>query len=528
MSELLFEIVSGEVPALMHKPAIRQLESCIKEMCDKIFPGIEIKIQVFMTPRRLGFCAVGIPGIAEFIQAEVKGPRIDAPTAALEGFLKKYRVSIEQLDKRGVSYFLPEKREYISSKAILGQELIKILRGFRWSKSLKINLEEKWVRPIDSILCILDSEVVGLEFCGILSSNSTVGHRIMAPQEIRDVVNFADYEKKLRNAYVEIFPEKREENIVREMNLKAAALGLKVMVNQSLLEEVVGLLEWPVILLGMIPLEFMDIPKEVIIATLTNNQRYFMLENNVNEFTRYFIVVSNVVAEGSNQIIYGNEKVIAARLSDAHFFYNNDLKTKLSQRKEYLSNLSFHADVGSVGQKVEATKILLRRLFLNSSVVSFAEIEKAEMVIDLMKCDLLTDMVKEFPELEGIMGYYYALNEGFEVEIATAIKEHYMPKGGNDTVPFTKLGAMVALADKLDTLNQMFAVSIKPTGSKDPYALRRAAIGVIRILNNSKFDIEINAMRKDVLSFIQERIKAMISDIGMASVSYSYKLFFDK
>ncbi|AIF81984.1 glycyl-tRNA ligase subunit beta [endosymbiont of Acanthamoeba sp. UWC8] len=357
---------------------------------------------------------------------------------------------------------------------------------------------------------MLDNEVLPAKFGHIIASNKTYGHRFLSGKEITvNSASLIEYSKLLKENFIILDALNRKEIIQQEIQKIISGKNLSIIEDNELLNEVVNLVEYPVVYLGQIDEKFMTLPEEVLITTLRNNQRYLMLRNSTSgKLAPYFIIVSNTIGQDQGkEIIHGNQTVLGARLFDALFFYENDKKMKLEKRIEQLKALTFHKEIGSVYDKIESVKAIAEKLSNRLQ----ADTAKVIRAVSLMKADLVTEMVGEFPELQGIMGYYYALNDGEGEDIAITIRDHYKPLGPNDYVPTNKVAAIVALADKLDTLNQMFAINIKPTGSKDPFALRRAANGVVRIIAENNFALDIKTdladlnIREDVINYISER-----------------------
>ena len=499
---LLLEIFSEEIPAMMQCHMAEVLLQDVINKLKNIFTKDKILGSAFSSPRRIGFLINNLPIITPRLIEEIRGPRLNASRAAIDGFLKKYQISPKDLTQQRDFYFFIKKQDNIDTTKILPTLIQESLSNLTWPKSMRwSSYSLKWIRPIHSILCMLSDQILELQFGHIKSSNYTYGHRYIAPERIT-IKNADSYEKQLRQAFVEIWPNKRQEIINNSLTQQAKKLQINIIKDQKLLEEVSGLVEWPVPLIGQIEHRFLDLPKEVLITTLKNNQKYFLFESSNSQLAPFFGIVSNITTNTQN-IMISNQRVVNARLSDAEFFFQNDKKQKLSARTEELKNLLFHNKIGTVYEKIQSTKSLAIKIAAQLNCNQ----QKIIRAIDLMKADLLTEMVKEFPELQGIMGYYYALHDKENIEVATAIKEQYKPKGPNDDVPIEPISIVVALAEKLDTLNQMFAANIKPTSSKDPFALRRAAIGVFMIQekNNINLDLAKLDLRQDVIDFINQR-----------------------
>ena len=428
------------------------------------------------------------------MREERKGPRVGAPEAAIAGFLKSAglasldQAKIEKDPKKGEFYVAVIERAGAETIDVLAEILPAIVKSFPWPKSMRWGAASerpdllRWVRPLHSIVATFGPEtetpdVVVFDVDGIASGNVTYGHRFLAPQPIR-VKRFEDYALALERANVVIDPARRRDIILHDAKDLAFAQGLELVEDAGLLEEVAGLVEWPVTLMGKFDESFLSIPPEVIRATIRVNQKCFVLRED-NALTNRFILVSNIEAnDGGATVVAGNERVIAARLSDAKFFYETDLKTKLEERLPKLDAIVFHEKLGTQGERVKRIAALAKEL----APIVGADAFLAERAATLCKADLVSEMVGEFPELQGLMGRYYARAQGEDASVAAAIEEHYKPQGPSDRIPTDPVSIAVALADKLDTLVGFWAIDEKPTGSKDPYALRRAALGVIRIV----------------------------------------------
>ncbi|MBA4210734.1 MAG: glycine--tRNA ligase subunit beta [Parvibaculum sp.] len=527
MSELLLELFSEEIPARMQKRGgedlVRLVGDALKEA------GVEGKnARAYATPRRLALVIDGLPERTPDVKEERKGPKVGAPQQAIDGFLRAAGLaSIDQAtvqeDKKGAFYVAVTEKKGRATAELIAEIVPGVIRAFPWPKSMRWGAGSlRWVRPLHSIICLLGGNVVPFEVDGIKSGDTTRGHRFMAPAAFA-VKDFADYEMKLTEAKVVLDPAKRAHFIHAGAKALAEAEGLTLVEDEALLHEVAGLVEYPVPLIGRIDDEFMSVPQEVLTSTMRANQKYFALHDSGGKLSNRFIVVANLEAEdGGKAIVNGNERVLRARFADARFLWDQDRKVRLEDRLPKLQEVVFHAKLGTVHDKAERIAKLARALapYIHAStqtviagldpaiqsgkagraqpldarvkpghdelgdVESFAA--KAELAGRLCKADLVSQMVYEFPELQGLMGAYYARNDGLGDEIADAIAEHYSPLGPSDDVPSTPLGKVIALADKIDTLAGFWAIDEKPTGSKDPYALRRAALGIIRIVIEHK------------------------------------------
>ncbi len=482
MSELLIELFSEEIPARMQVKAAEDLRGLITN--GLVEAGLTYDgARQHATPRRLVLSVEGLADKAKDTVEERKGPRVDAPQAALDGFLKSTGLSLDQLvkqdDKKGQFYMATIKKAGRATTEVVAELLPKVIREFPWPKSMRWGAGSlRWVRPLHSIMCTFDGEVVALEVDGIKSGNTTRGHRFLSKGEI-SVKRFEDYDAGLHKAHVIVDEKARLESIRHDAKNLAMAQGLELIEDETLLKEVSGLVEWPVVLMGEFDEAFLAVPPEVIITTIKNNQKCFCLKGKGGKLANKYILVSNQIAsDGGKEIIRGNNKVIAARLSDAKFFWDQDRKTKLENLLPKLDSITFHAKLGTQGERVKRIEALAGEIAKTIG----ADFEKAKLAARLCKADLVSGMVGEFPELQGLMGRYYAIDQSVDAEVADAMRDHYKPQGPSDSLPVSKVGQAVALADKLDTLVGFWAIDEKPTGSKDPYALRRAALGIVRTL----------------------------------------------
>jgi glycyl-tRNA synthetase beta chain len=489
MPELLLELFSEEIPARMQRKAAEDLKKAVTNAL--VDAGLVYEsAKAFVTPRRLALTVTGLPARSPDTREEKKGPRVGSPQQAVDGFLKAAGLtSIEQAKvetdpKKGDFYVAHIEKKGSDAETILAQLLPRVITGFDWPKSMQWGSGGmKWVRPLRAITATFGTEndepvVIPFHSNTIISGQTTFGHRFLAPAAIR-VRRFDDYVQALEKARVVLDIDRRKEIIRADADSLAFAQGLTVIHDEGLLEEVAGLVEWPVVMMGSFDPAFLEVPEEVIIATIRANQKCFCLRDSAGKLAPNFIITSNQVAEdGGATIIAGNERVIRARLSDGRFFYNTDLALPLEHGLPKLEESVFHAKLGTQFQRVERIVKLAGEIAPKVG----ADVEQAKRAAMLAKADLTTGMVGEFPELQGIMGRYYALAQGEPLAVANAIADHYKPLGPTDLVPGEPVAIAVALADKLDTLTGFWAIEEKPTGSRDPFALRRAALGVIRIL----------------------------------------------
>ncbi|AUX69910.1 glycine--tRNA ligase subunit beta [Porphyrobacter sp. HT-58-2] len=512
MADFLLELLCEEIPARMQPKAKEDLARLFTDALAKA--GLQAEsVEAFATPRRLALIAKSLPLATEAVSEETKGPKVGAPPQALEGFLRKLGLSEDQLTQRDGVYFAVVEKPGRDTAEVLAEAIPAIIRAFPWPKSMRwgaasITTESlRWVRPLSGIIALLDGEVVPFAVDGIASGRTTMGHRFhhSGPVEIADA---GSYVETLRAAHVIVHFSERC-RIIREGAAKAAAdAGLTLVADEGLVIENAGLTEWPVPLLGRFDEAFLDVPPEVIQLTARVNQKYFVCEGPDGKLANAFVCTANIDPRDPAVVVDGNRKVLAARLSDARFFWEQDQKTPLAVHAEKLSRITFHEKLGTVADKVERVAKLARWL-CEEGVVSPASVrvernrdtesglsttleangdevrklaDMAEQAARLCKADLVTEMVGEFPELQGLMGGYYAAKEGLPVEVAEAIRDHYKPVGQGDDVPTAPVTVAVSLADKLDTLACFFYADMAPTGSKDPFALRRAAIGLLALL----------------------------------------------
>lgn len=542
MADFLLEIFSEEIPARMQAEALEHLKKALVGGLQK--DGFAVDMQQargFVTPRRL---AVMIGGLAEeqpALSTEEKGPRVGAPDAAIEGFCRKFGIERAALTERDGTYYALIRREGKKTPDALKPLVEKLLADFPWPKSMRWGSGEiSWVRPLHSILCLFGGAVVPVEFAGIRAGNVTRGHRFLAPVEIR-IDAPQQYEERLERVFVAADREKRKSHIRTQAENVASQHGLALRPDEGLLEEVTGLVEWPVVLAGKIDAAFMDLPPEVLISEMRAHQKYFALQQADGSLADIFLITANMeTSDGGAAIIAGNERVLRARLSDGRFFWDQDRKKPLEAWAKGLESVTYHAKLGSIAEKTERVGSLARKIAscdLQEANRGGSLKERVARAASLAKADLTTGMVGEFPELQGVMGRYYALSQGEPQAVADAIRDHYKPQGPADSVPTEPVAVCLALADKLDTLAGMFAIGEKPTGSKDPFALRRAALGVIRIIlenglriglrnllphaldavRNGGFvpTLDVPKVTEELLAFLLDRLIVQMKDQGL-------------
>lgn len=515
MPELLIELFSEEIPARMQQKAADDLRQMVTNAL--VDSGLTYEgAQAHGGARRLVLSVEGLDAKAADVAEERKGPRVDAPQPAIDGFLKSTGLSLDQLtvqdDKKGQFYMAVIRRPGRAATEIIAEVVPDTIRKFPWPKSMRWGSGSlRWVRPLHSIVCTFDGEVVPFEIEGIKSGHVTRGHRFMGSQAI-DVRRFEDYALKLAREFVLVDATARAETIRTEARNLSFAQGLELIEDEALLKETAGLVEWPVVLMGSFDESFLAVPPEVIATSIKTHQKCFALRNAMTgRLANRYLLVSNLIAkDGGKTIIAGNNKVIAARLSDAKFFWDQDRKVKLEDWAKKLDAITFHAKLGSQGERVQRIEKLAGEI----AAIIGADVNKARQAARLSKADLVTGMVGEFPELQGLMGRYYALDQGHDPDVADAIRDHYKPLGPTDTIPVSSVGQAVALADKLDTLTGFWSIDEKPTGSKDPYALRRAALGVIRIILDKGLRLPLAFCGGDLLAFFADRLKVYLKEQG--------------
>ena len=527
MPDLLLELFSEEIPARMQRKAAGDLRKMITD--GLVDAGLTYEgAKEFWTPRRLTLSVNGLTKRSADIREERKGPRTDAPEKALAGFLRGAGLSsideaeVKNDPKKGDFYVAVINKPGRDAEDILQDLVPDIVKKFPWPKSMRWGKASsqagamRWVRPLQSILCTFgpeteEPEVISFDIEGVPSGNKTRGHRFHAPDEIA-VRRLHDYMAELEKANVVLDPERRKDIILHDAKDLAFAQGLELVEDAGLLEEVSGLVEWPVVLMGEFDEEFLNIPPEVIQLTIRVNQKCFVLKDQkTGKLTNKFILVSNIQPnDGGVEVAKGNGRVVRARLSDAKFFWETDLNVSLEERAKKLKIVTFHEKLGSQADRVERIK----KLAVQLSEKTGADASLCERAASLCKADLMTEMVYEFPELQGLMGRYYAEIAGEDASVVTAMEDHYKPQGPSDDVPTDKVAATIALADKLDTLMGFWSIDEKPTGSKDPYALRRAALGVIRIIlqNDFRLALKSEGVSDDLLSFFHDRLKVFLRD----------------
>ena len=531
MPQLLLEIFSEEIPARMQAQAARDLERLVVGgLTDRGF--LNEGARSYATPRRLALVIEGLPAQQADVTEERKGPRVDAPEPAIQGFLRSTGLNLHQLRKQkdpkgGEFYLAVTERKGRPTPEVLAELVPEVIRSFPWPKSQRWGAGEMtWVRPLHSILCTFDGEVVAFEVGGISSGNRTRGHRFLG-NDMFEARRFDDYVEKLKKAHVILNAADRKAQILHEARQLAHAQNLELIADDALADEVAGLVEWPVALIGQFDRGFLDVPQEILISTMRANQKYFALRDPATgKLSNRFVVIANMVTrDGGRNIVAGNERVLRARLSDAKFFWDQDRKTRLEARIAQLKDIVFHAKRGTQFERVARIENLAGEI----APVVGADAAKARRAAHLCKADLVSGTVGEFPEVQGVMGRYFALNDGEDAAVAEALADHYKPQGQGDEAPTAPVSVAVALADKLDTLAGFFAIDEKPTGSKDPFALRRAALGVIRIVLDGGFRLPLvqaarmaggsfpgnGAWVPSLVEFFVDRLKVALRDKGV-------------
>ena len=541
MPDLLIELFSEEIPARMQARAREDLKALVTN--GLVEAGLTYaSAGVFSTPRRLTLTLDGLSSESRPVKEERKGPRADAPAAALEGFLRSTGLTLDQLERRedkkgGVTLYAVLEKPGRQAAEIIAEVLETTIRTFPWPKSMRWGSGNlRWVRPLHSILCILLDEAgattVPLSIDGIQAANTTAGHRFLSPARFA-VTSFDDYVVKLKRAHVVLDSAEREAAIWQGASNLAFAAGLELVEDRALLAEVAGLVEWPVPLMGRIGDDFLHLPPEVLQTSMKEHQKFFSVRNPKTGRIEGFVTVANTeTADHGATILKGNQKVLSARLSDARFFWENDLRVAKAGMGEWLDGLkavTFHNKLGSQADRIARIAALARHI----APLVGADADMAHQAATVAKADLRSAMVGEFPELQGLMGMYYAKAAGLPDAVAHAARDHYSPLGPTDTVPADPVSIAVALADKIDTLTGFWAIDEKPTGSKDPFALRRAALGVIRLILSNALRLDLRALRQigdnaipnalksgagnddSLLSFFHDRLKVFLKDQGI-------------
>ncbi|WP_282606796.1 glycine--tRNA ligase subunit beta [Pelagibius sp. Alg239-R121] len=538
MAELLFELLSEEIPARMQAKAAADLKRLVSERL-KAAGLAYSSVESYATPRRIVLVADGLPDKQPDVSEEKKGPKVGAPEQAIGGFLKANGLtSVDEAEVRetpkGSFYFLVKEIAGQATAEVLPGILIESVQALPWAKSMRwARTGFRWVRPLHSIVALFDAQVLeGALDLGngmkVHFGNSTVGHRFMSDGGPIEVTGFADYKEKLAATKVMLDPADRRRVIAETADRITSAEGLSLKTDEALLDEVSGLVEWPVVMMGNIDEDFMSLPPEVLSTSMRSHQKYFSVQDGDRLANRFLFVANMEADDGGATIIEGNKRVLSARLADARFFWDQDCQQPLTSRTPALSDIVFHAKLGTLDQKVDRVEALAAEL---SAYIPGADKDRARSAARLAKADLVTGMVSEFPELQGIMGRYYALQDGEHVEVAQAIAEHYSPLGPSDACPSAPVSVAVALADKIDILIGFFAIDEKPTGSKDPYALRRAALGVIRLIVENGLRLPLKAIFEaaqklyphldstsvgpDLMVFFADRLKVALKDKGV-------------
>jgi len=521
MPNLLLELFSEEIPARMQAKAAENLKKLVTDAL--VDAGLVYESAgAFVTPRRLTLSITGIPATQPDTREERKGPRVGAPEKAVEGFLRASgltsidQATVQSDPKKGDFYVAITQKKGESADKIIADIIPAIIRKFPWPKSMKWGSGSlRWVRPLHSVLCLLgegeDAQTVAFKVGDVTSGNTTQGHRFMAPEAF-SVTGFEDYEAKLEKAHVILDAGHRRDTIAHDAKQLAFAKGLELVEDKGLLAEVAGLVEWPVVMMGHFDEAFLEVPSEVLTIAMKSHQKCFSLRDpKTSKLANAFILVSNLAAkDGGEKIVTGNERVINARLSDAKFFWELDRGTTLAMKAHDLENVTFHEKLGTQNERVDRITSLTGEI----APIVGAEHGSATLAARLCKADLVTEMVGEFPDLQGTMGRYYAIAEKQNASVAQACEDHYKPQGPSDEVPTEPVSIAVALADKIDTLVGFWVINEKPTGSKDPYALRRAALGVIRIILEN--DLRLNLL--DIMASAHDKVMDNLAELAIKKV----------
>ncbi|MDR0774231.1 MAG: glycine--tRNA ligase subunit beta [Rickettsia sp.] len=543
MSELLLELFSEEIPALMQKNAAESYKTIFTTILqDSRLTG---DVQVFIGPRRIAVYITNLPKSIPPKEITIRGPKVSSTSQVIEGFCRSNNIEQENLSTllvQGQSYYIIVKNTKETDIRVLLEDMIpKAISKYIWQKSMYWgNYDISWIRPLRNILCIFDGEILAIKYGHLTANNITFGHRFISPESIT-IDSFSEYQIKLRESNVIIDQEERKEIIKNQLSKIAKSLNLVIKEDEKLLEEVIGLVELPVVMVGKIPTHFLKLPSEVLVSSMRNHQKYFSTFDETGNFAPYFLFVSNMPND-QNIIVSGNEKVLSARLSDALYFYQQDLSNSLQSKLPKLERITFHAKLGSVKQKTERIADICNYIIYSNdlenwnvkqgvsersvhevreyaNIPQFCETNSSkqksipgnkdlQLAARLCKSDLTSEMVGEFPELQGIMGYYYAKEDQLGEEIAAAIRDHYKPQGSSDSLPVGD-AAILAIADKLDSLVGLILIGEEPSGSRDPYSLRRQALGIIRIILGNRLSINI----KQLVAYVVHLYQTMFEDV---------------
>lgn len=501
MSELLLELFSEEIPALMQKNAAESYKTIFTTILQE--SELVADVQLYVGSRRIAVHITNLPKSIPPKEITIRGPKVSATQQAVEGFCRTNNIEQNKLSTllvQGQLYYIIAKSTIETDIRVLLQEIIpKAISKYIWPKSMYWgNYDISWIRPLRNILCIFDGEILAIKYGHLTANNITFGHRFLSPEPIT-IDSFSEYQNKLRESNVIIDQAERKEIIKSQLSKIANSLNLVIKDDEKLLEEVIGLVELPVVMAGKIPEIFLQLPSEVLVSSMRSHQKYFSTFDQAGNFAPYFLFVSNM-RHDQNVIISGNEKVLAARLSDALYFYQQDLSNSLESKLPKLEQITFHTKLGSIKQKTERIDDICNYLMPGN--------QDLQVAAKLCKSDLTTEMVGEFPELQGIMGYYYAKAEGLNDQIALAIRDHYKPQGPSDNLPMGN-SAILAIADKLDSLVGLILIGEEPNGSRDPYSLRRQALGIIRIILANKLNIDI----KELVAYVVHLYQTMFEDV---------------
>ena len=507
MYNLLFEVYSEEIPSEMQHTSSFKIYSDIEKKMSALF-NKKLDGNYFYTPNRIGFFILNVPSHAESVSKDIKGPKITADDKAIQGFMRKNSIkNINDMKKLGDYFFYQKTMSSKSPKEEIKSIIEDVLLSFNWPRSMRWGeYPTRWIRPIHYITCLLNEEIIPVKFGHIVAGNQTKFR-----DRLINVKSFESYRELSKKENVLIFQEERLKVMLSEVREKCQKHNIFLVEDYSLLKEIANLVEYPYVAIGRIEKEFLDMPREFLVSMLKFHQKYLMTEDENGDLAPFFIIVSNVMTKDNlNTVILGNEKVLKSRLYDARYFYNQDLNYKLIERLEKLKKVTYHHKIGSYYKIVTDIKNTALNI---AEQISFQDKYKVCRASLLLKSDLVTEIVSELPDLQGIAGYYYALKDNESPDIASSIREHYLPQGPNDKVPTSNLGIIMSLADKIIKLNSMFSINIKPTGSKDPYALRRAAIGIIRIICSNKIQINLkHLISQEVENFIKERVEVLSKD----------------
>jgi glycyl-tRNA synthetase beta chain len=511
MAELLIEFYSEEIPAGIQESSVRNFQSILLK--NFVEAGLGYKnSETFWSPMRLVVYVDGMALKSKDVEVDNRGPRVDAKEMAISGFAKGFGITIKELIKeetgKGTFYFYKHKKKGVNAQIIIESAIKNLILNFPWKKSMRWGSNNiRWIRPLHKILCVFDGVPIKFNIENINSDSTTYGHRYISPDKIT-IKNKDDYIKKLLNSNVLVDANSRKERILKEGKDLASKFDLIFKPEKFLLEEVSNIVEYPHLFSGEFDEEYLSLPEQILELTMIKQQKYFPLYNLDNSLSKKFIGVSNIPIDDKNQIVLGNERVLKARLSDASFFFDNDIKIGLEKLSEGLKNIIFHNSLGTMDKKIQRVSFIAKKFAKTFN----ADAKLVVSAVNLAKSDLCSEVVHEMPELQGIIGSIYAVKQGLPNKISIAIREHYSPLGPSDNCPTTPESSLLSLSDKLDSLIGFIAIDLKATGSKDPFGLRRSCLGIIRIILDNKIRISLsNLISESYKSYKKQGVKLILS-----------------